>query len=346
LVEEARERVAALVGALPRNVVFTSGGTEANALALTPDIQVAGTPAGPRDRLLVSAIEHPSVRAGGRFPRHLREDVPVTREGVVDLAMLAARLEDLADTRPLVSVMLANNETGVIQPIAAVAELVHEAGGLLHVDAVQGVGKTACDINILKADLLTLSAHKLGGPQGVGALVLASESLHIADQLLKGGGQERGNRAGTENVVGIVGFGAAAKTIRSVGADEAARMERQRSHLETRLREISPDAVIFGASAPRLPNTTLTALAGLKAETALIALDLDGVAVSSGSACSSGKVAPSHVLASMGVAPEIAIGAIRISLGSTTTDNEIEIFLKAWTKRVMGLSKSKRGLAA
>ncbi len=345
LIEQARDHVAALVGAEPRNVVFTSGGTEANALALTPAIQTGRTPL-LRDRLLVSAIEHPSVRAGGRFPPDLREDVPVTREGMVDLAKLASRLEALAGTRPLVSVMLANNETGVIQPIVAVAGLVHAAGGLLHVDAVQAVGKTTCDINALGADLLTLSAHKLGGPQGVGALVLASERLHIAEQLLKGGGQERGSRAGTENVIGIVGFGAAAEAIQRAGAAEATRIERLRDRLEAGLREISPDVVIFGAAAPRLPNTTLAALAGVKAETALIALDLDGVAVSSGSACSSGKVGPSHVLAAMGIAPELALGAIRISLGATTTEDEIEIFLKAWTKRVMGLSKGKRGLAA
>ncbi len=226
--------MAALVGAEPRNVVFTSGGTEANALALTPAIQTGSTPA-PRDRLLVSAIEHPSVRAGGRFPPDLREDVPVTREGMVDLAKLAGRLEALTGTRPLVSVMLANNETGVIQPIVAVAGLVHAAGGLLHVDAVQAVGKIPCDINALGADLLTLSAHKLGGPQGVGALVLASESLHIADQLLKGGGQERGSRAGTENVIGIVGFGAAAEAIQCAGAAEATRIERLRDRPRSRL---------------------------------------------------------------------------------------------------------------
>ena len=181
---------------------------------------------------------------------------------------------------------------------------------------------------------------------GASALVLASESLHIADQLLRGGGQERGSRAGTENVIGIVGFRAAAEAIQRAGAGEATRMERLQDYLEAGLREISPDVVIFGAGAPRLPNTTLAALAGVKAETALIALDLEGVAVSSGSACSSGKVGPSHVLAAMGIAPELALGAIRISLGATTTEDEIEIFLKAWTKRVMGLSKGKRGLAA
>jgi cysteine desulfurase len=227
-----------------------------------------------------------------------------------------------------------------------VAEAIHAHGGLLHVDAVQAAGKITCDINLLGADLLTVSAHKLGGPKGVGALILADEALHIPDPLLKGGGQESNRRAGTENVIGIVGFGAAAQAAGASLADDAARMTAARDRLEARVRDIAPEAVIFGADAPRLPNTTLLAMPGIRAETALIALDLDGVAVSSGSACSSGKVAPSHVLAAMGVPPELALGAIRISVGPVTTDDEIEMFLKAWTKRVIGLSRGKRGLAA
>jgi cysteine desulfurase len=344
LIEAAREHVASLVGANARNVIFTSGGTEANALALTPSVTTSELR--PRDRALISSIEHPSVRSGGRFPPQMREDIPVTREGVVDLDWLAARLDALAGSAPLVSVMLANNETGVIQPVAEVAEQTHAAGGVLHVDAVQAAGKIPCDINYLGADLLTLSAHKLGGPKGVGALVLADEGLHIGDPLIRGGGQERGNRAGTENVIGITGFGAAAEAAAAGLADEAARMKGARDRLEAGLRAASPAAVVFGTAVPRLPNTTLVAMPGIKAETALIALDLDEVSVSSGSACSSGKVAPSHVLAAMGVAPELALGAIRISLGPTTTDEEIEIFLNAWMKRVMGLSKGRRGLAA
>jgi cysteine desulfurase len=344
IVEDARDRVAALVGADPRNIVFTSGGTEANVLALTPAIQVADT--GVRGRLLISAIEHPSVRAGGRFPPQLREDIPVTHDGIVDLPSLVRRLDERNDDHPLVSVMLANNETGIVQPVAEAAEIVHAAGGLLHVDAVQGAGKISCNINALKADLLTLSAHKLGGPKGVGALILGSESLHLGDPLLKGGGQERGHRAGTENIIGIAGFGAAAMEAASAFADETKRMAELRERLEDSIRANSPDAVIFGATGERLPNTTLVAVPGLKAETALIALDLDGVSVSAGSACSSGKVAPSHVLAAMGVPPALALGAIRVSLGPTTTEEEIEIFLKAWTKRVMGLSKDRKGLAA
>jgi cysteine desulfurase len=344
LVEGAREQVAALVGAQARNVIFTSGGTEANALALTTSLTV-GEARG-RDRALISAIEHPSVRSGGRFPQQLREDVPVTREGIVDLVWLTERLEALKESAPLVSVMLANNETGVIQPVDQVAEVTHAAGGLLHVDAVQAAGRIPCDIKSLGADLLTLSAHKLGGPKGVGALILADQDLHIGDPLIRGGGQERNSRAGTENVSGIAGFGAAAQAVLAGLTDEAADMARARDRLEAGLRTAAPSAVIFGASAPRVPNTTLVAMPGIKAETALIALDLEGVSVSSGSACSSGKVAPSHVLAAMGVAPELALGAVRISLGPTTTEEEIEIFLNAWMKRVMGLSKGRRGLAA
>jgi cysteine desulfurase len=344
LVEEAREQIAALVGAEPRNVIFTSGGTEANALALTPGLQQGES--GAPDRLLMSTIEHPSVRSGGRFLGAAQEDIPVTGVGVVDTDWLADRLARLAGSRPLVSLMLANNETGVIQPVAMAAGAVHAQGGLLHVDAVQAAGKILCNINALGANLLTVSAHKLGGPKGIGALILADEALHLADPLLKGGGQEGGRRAGTENVIGIVGFGAAAQAAHASLADDSARMTAARDRLEARVREIAPEAVIFGAAAPRLPNTTLLAMPGIRAETALIALDLDGVAVSSGAACSSGKVAPSHVLAAMGVPPELALGAIRVSLGPVTTDDEIEMFLKAWTKRVIGLSKVRRGLAA
>jgi cysteine desulfurase len=344
IVEDAREQVAALAGAAPRNVIFTSGGTEANALALTPGLDDSQGQA--IDRLLVSTIEHSSVRSGGHFPASAQEDMPVTGAGVIATDWLAHRLAERVGSRPLVSLMLANNETGVIQPIAAVAEAVHAHGGLLHVDAVQAAGKISCDIKLLGADLLTVSAHKLGGPKGVGALILAHEGLNLSNPLLRGGGQEGGRRAGTENVIGIVGFGAAAQAARESLAEDAARMAVVRDRLEARVREIAPEAVIFGADVPRLPNTTLLAMPGIKAETALIALDLEGVAVSSGSACSSGKVAPSHVLAAMGVASELALGAIRVSLGPMTTDDEIEMFLKAWTKRVIGLSRAKRGLAA
>ena len=324
-VEQAREQVAAMVGAKSQEVVFTSGGTEANAWALSP---LFG------ELLLVSAIEHPSVRSGGRFAA--AEEIPVTDDGVIDLAALKRRLAGAS--RPLVSIMLANNETGVVQPVARAAELVHAVGGLLHIDAVQGPGRIDCDFAALGADLMTLSAHKIGGPQGVGAL-LKREALEL-EPLLRGGGQERGARAGTENVPGIAGFGAAAAAVRQGWTDEAARMTVLRDRLEAGLKAISPQATVFGAGASRLPNTTLFAVPGVKAETAVIALDLEGVAASSGAACSSGKVTPSHVLAAMGVPAELIRGAIRLSLGYATKEIEIEAVLKAWAKLHEGLYKS------
>lgn len=348
LVETAREAVAALVGAESRNVVFTSGGTEANALALTPALMVgAGT--GLCGRLLVSAIEHASVRCGGRFPTNAVDIVPVTPDGRVDLDALAARLAALKTEntgfRPLVSLMHANNETGVVQPIAAAAELVHAAGGILHVDAVQSAGKIPCDIKALGADLMSLSGHKLGAPKGTGALV-AGAALHIADPLLKGGGQERGLRAGTENVAAIAGFGAAAAAAARDLAADALTMAALRDALESQAKAGSPGTVVIGEGAPRLPNTSLVAHPGLKAETALIALDLAGIAVSSGAACSSGKVAASQVLTAMGVAPALVAGAVRVSLGPTTTEDDVAAFVGAWNGLVRRLSRGGCGIAA
>jgi cysteine desulfurase len=325
IVEGAREQVAALVGAQARDVVFTSGGTEANMLVLSPLLG---------DTLQVSAIEHPSVKCAGRFAA--AEEIPVTTDGVVDLAALERMLA--GRSRPLVSIMLANNETGVIQPVAEAAVLVHAAGGLLHVDAVQGPGRIGCDFSALGADLMTLSSHKIGGPQGVGALI-KKDGLSL-DALIKGGGQERGTRAGTENVAGIAGFGAAAEATRTGWRDEAARMKTLRYGFEGKIKVISPKLVIFSEAAERLPNTTLFSVAGMKAETAVIAFDLEGVAVSSGAACSSGKVSPSHVLAAMGIAPELARGAIRVSLGYATTEGDIGTILNAWGKLAESLYKA------
>jgi cysteine desulfurase len=325
LIEEARDKVAALVGVTARDVVFTSGGTEANMLALSPALGA---------ELLVSAIEHPSVRSGGRFAA--AEDIAVTAAGVVDLAALERQLA--GRVRPLASLMLANNETGVIQPVAEVAALVHAAGGLLHVDAVQGPGRIACDFKALGADLMTLSSHKIGGPQGVGALI-RRDGLAL-DPQIKGGGQERGARAGTENVAGIAGFGAAAEAVRQGWTGEANRMAALRDRLEAGIKAVAPKAVIFGHEAVRLPNTTLFSVPGMKAETAVIAFDLEGVAVSSGAACSSGKVSPSHVLAAMGAVPELARGAIRVSLGYATSDEDVGTILKAWEKLSESLYKA------
>ncbi len=347
LVEEARREVAALVGADAENVVFTSGGTEANALALTPGLQT-GDRSEPRGRLLVSAIEHPSVLAGGRFARDQVEELPVTAEGIADLAALEGRLAALRTegcTRPLVSIMHANNEAGVVQPIAAAAAMVHAAGGLLHVDAVQSAGKIPCDINDLGADLVTLSGHKLGGPKGVGALVLR-EGLHIVAPLIRGGGQERGWRAGTENVAGIAGFGAAAAAARRNREAERRHVGALRDRLEAGLMAAFPRTTVFGATAERLPNTTLFAVPGAKAETAVIGLDLAGVAVSSGAACSSGKVAASHVLAAMGVAPALARGAVRVSLGYASAQSDVDGFLSAWIRVAETLLKGSQDIAA
>ena len=343
LVERAREEVAALVGAAPVNVIFTSGGTEANMLALTPAIETAGEKR-PRDRLFITAIEHSSVRIGGRFPHEMVEDIPVLPDGRVDLAALAAKVGRAS--RPMVSVMHANNETGVVQPVAEAATIVHAAGGLLHVDAVQTAGRIICDMASLGADLLTLSAHKIGGPKGAGAMIRRSEDIHFPDPLVGGGGQERGVRAGTENVPGIAAFGAAAVAARRRRGEEAGRMRNLRDALESGLKAISHDIVIFGETADRLPNTTLFALDGVKAETAVIAFDLEGVAVSSGAACSSGKVQPSHVLAAMGVSPKLLHGAVRVSLGWATTEVDLDHFLSAWRKRLSALSRGQAEIAA
>lgn len=332
-VEEARAAVAAAVGASPRGVVFTSGGTEANALALVPGLRRdGGTLVG---RLIVSAIEHPSVLAGGRFSCEAVTRAAVTPAGIIDLERLRALL--VGGPPALVSVMLANNETGAIQPVRAVADLVHEAGGLLHVDAVQALGRIPVNFNELGADLLSVSAHKIGGPKGVGALVAAPGLLGLETGA---GGQERGRRAGTENVPGIAGFGAAAAAAMRALPEAAAVMARLRNRLEAGLLAHS-GVTVFAADVPRLPNTTLFAAPGLKAETAVIGLDLAGVAVSSGSACSSGKVQSSHVLEAMGADPALAAGAIRLSLGWSTTEADVDAALEAWTRLGKPLIKDR-----
>ncbi len=333
LVEEARAAVAAAIAAQPRTVVFTSCGTEANVLALVTGLRAGSR--GPVQRLLVSAIEHASVLAGGRFPTGATGTIEVTRSGLVDLDDLRHQLA--AGPAALVSIMAANNETGALQPVLEAADIVHSAGGLLHVDAIQGLGRIPLDISMICADLVTLSAHKIGGPKGIGALVLA-EGLTGLEPLLRGGGQEFGRRAGTENVAGIVGFGAAAKAAMASRASEAVRQQTLRNRLEGGLRE-TKGVILFSADVPRLPNTTLFTAPGLQAETAVIGFDLEGVAVSSGSACSSGKVQPSHVLQAMGFAPKFARGAVRLSLGWSTSDADIDRCLEAWRKLAGALTK-------
>jgi cysteine desulfurase len=336
LVEDARAAVATAVGARAQDVVFSSGGTEANALALMPGLRRS---AGHQvQRLLVSAIEHASVLSGGRFPADAIKTIKVTTSGLIDLDHLR---ELLTDGPPaLVSVMLANNETGAIQPVAEVARFVHEAQGLLHVDAIQAFGKISFDINGMGADLVTLSAHKIGGPKGVGAVVLA-EDVQGLEPLLRGGGQELGRRAGTENVAGISAFGAAARATMAALEADAGRLRDLQNLLEGGLKQ-TPDMIVFSETTPRLPNTTLFTVPGLKAETAVIGFDLAGIAVSSGSACSSGKVQPSHVLDAMGQGRELAQGAVRLSLGWSTSRTDIELALKAWRKLANTLLKGRR----
>jgi len=326
LVEEARSTLASAVGALPRNVVFTSAGTEANALALSPGLR--GPSGGPVERLLVSAVEHASVLAGGRFPADKVGHIRVTRAGVVDRDHLKALLKDGPPT--LVSIMAANNETGALQPVAEAARIVHDAGGLLHVDAIQALGKIAFNINAVGADLATFSAHKLGGPKGIGALVVA-EGVSGVEPLLRGGGQELNRRAGTENVAGIAGFGAAVRAALQALPEDAKQMATLRDRLENGIRAIA-GATIFSDNTERLPNTILFTAPGLKAETAVIGFDLEGIAVSSGSACSSGKVQSSHVLSAMGFDPAVAQGAVRLSLGWSTEPDDINRALEAWRK--------------
>jgi cysteine desulfurase len=339
LVEDARAAVSAAVAARPQDVVFTSGGTEANALALTPGLRRgAGEPT---RRLLVSAIEHTSVLSGGRFSPEAIGTIQVTGSGLIDIDHLRKLVG--AGQPALVSVMLANNETGALQPVGEVADIVHEAGGLLHVDAIQALGKIPFDIKVMKADLVTLSAHKIGGPKGVGALVLAEEVQGL-EPLLRGGGQELGRRAGTENVAGVAAFGAAVRAAMASLEGDAARLRGLRDRLEAGLKQ-TPDMIVFSEDVPRLPNTTLFTVPGLKAETAVIGFDLGGIAVSSGSACSSGKVQPSHVLEAMGVGKELAQGAVRLSLGWSTTETDIDLALQAWRKLSDALLKGRRNTA-
>ena len=327
IIERARETVAGLLGDVdPSGVIFVSGGTEANHLALLG----AG-----RERVLVSAIEHDSVRHA--VPA--AETIPVGPDGVVSLDALDRLLG--SDLRlALVSVMYANNETGVIQPVAEIAAIARRHGALFHCDAVQAAGKVALEIGAIGADLVTLSAHKIGGPPGVGALAVTG-GVDVAP-LLRGGGQEHRRRAGTENLPGIVGFAAAAAAADVAVYDTVAAL---RDGLELEIAAIAPNVVVLGAAANRLPNTSAIAMPGVAAETQVVALDLDGVMVSAGAACSSGKVGPSHVLAAMQVDPEIAASTIRVSLGWNSSEAEIDHFLRAWTalyRRCRGLAEGAR----
>jgi cysteine desulfurase len=315
-----------LVNAKPDEVIFTSGATESNALALWGAVEGALTQGDKPvriTRLFVSAIEHSSVL---KTARHIAERhpwlhldmIPVTLDGVVDTEALRVMLRE-GKGRTLVAVMAANNETGVIQPIEEVSRLAREAGALLLVDAVTAAGKTGLDFAF--CDYMTLSAHKLGGPQGSGALVVR-EGAPFAPQIL-GGGQQKGLRAGTENLSGIAGFGAAAKEVVEDGA-ECGRVAAIRDYFERALKAAMPGIVVFGERGRRLSNTSNVGLPGLSAENIVIALDLDGVLVSSGSSCSSGKITPSHVLSAMGMEENLAGASVRVSFGWNSAKNDAD----------------------
>lgn len=329
-VNQAREQVAALVGVQPAQVVFTSGGSEANNLF----IKGAASYLQP-SQIAVSAIEHPCVakpaqeltRAGWKLRK-----LAATRDGSVDLKDLDAAL---AEPTGMVSVMLANNETGVIQDVAAVAERARRAKAWMHTDAVQALGRIAVDFNALGVHAMTLSAHKIYGPKGAGALIV-DKRLELRP-LISGGGHEQGLRSGTENVPAIVGFGAACELAAARMPALAPQLEALRTQLEQGLGELG--AVIFGARAPRVPNTCYFAFKGIDGEVLVIELDKAGFAVAAGAACSSASTEPSATLLAMGVAPEIARGAVRFSLGVANTPRQVQEFLNVVATTVARLRR-------
>lgn len=335
LVEEARRDVAALVGAKPEHVVFTSGATEAAATLLVPEWTL-GRSALRVARLVVSATDHPCLLSGGHFAPDAVAVVGVDRNGVVDLAALETLLagHDREQGLALVAIHAANNETGVLQPVRDIAQLAKAHGAVLVVDAVQAAGRIPLDISEEYGDFLILSSHKIGGPKGAGAVVGVSD-LMMPRPLIRGGGQEKGHRAGTENVVAIAGFGAAARAARA-GLGDIDRVRTLRDAFEAAVLALAPDAVVFGRGAERLANTLFFAIPGVKAETAQIAFDLAGVSLSAGSACSSGKVGPSHVLKAMGVTESSMsdLGALRVSIGRETGEAELAAFRAALAQMI------------
>jgi cysteine desulfurase len=341
IVEDARSEVARLAGVSARCVTFVSGGAEAANAALNP-LFGGGPSAEPLERLIVSAGEHACVLSGHRFPA--AEAAPLRSDGRVDLDWLETACR--RPGRALVALQAANNETAVLQPVAEAAALVHAAGGFLFCDAVQLAGRMDCDIVALGADALMLSAHKIGGLKGAGALIVARPGISLGAPLIRGGGQERGARAGTESVAAIAAFGAAARACLAEAGTEPARLSELRDRLTIAVRSVASDAVLFSEAAPRLPNTVCFAVPGVEAATLMIALDLAGIAASSGSACSSGKVSPSHVLAAMGVRPELARGAIRLSLGWASTEADVERFADAFASVMTRMRAARRRGAA
>jgi cysteine desulfurase len=341
--EAARVRVAALAGVAPGGVTFTSGGTEAANLALTPSFVRPGER--PLDLLFASAGEHACVLEGHRFPADRVRIVPLDEHGVMDIRALAAMLAEAGGARVMLALQAANNETGAVQPVREAATLVHAHGGVVVCDAVQAAGRIDCRADALDADALVFSAHKIGGPKGVGALAVRAPDANIEDRLVRGGGQERNLRAGTENVAAVAAFGVAAEWAMRRGAQEMAAVGLLRDEMEQRLLQAVPGVEIFSRQATRLPNTSAFALPDAAAATMLIGLDLEGYAVSSGSACSSGKVKSSHVLAAMGVAPDISSGAIRVSLGRETTAADVAGFVEAFVRVASRLGERRKSAA-
>jgi len=340
IVEDARDQVARVAGAPSRCVTFVSGGAEAANTALNPLFGV-GPGAAPLERLIVSTGEHACVLAGHRF--QAVEIAPLRPDGRVDLDWLEAACR--RPGRALLALQGANNETGVIQPVAEAAALIHAAGGLVFCDAVQMAGRMDLSVSALGADAIMLSAHKIGGLKGSGALVTARAGISLGSPLVRGGGQERSHRAGTEAVAAIAAFGAAARACLADIRGEAARLAGLSDCLAAAVRAAAPDAVFFSQAAPRLPNTLAFSVPHVEAATLMIALDLAGVAVSSGSACSSGKVAPSHVLAAMGVKPDLARGAIRLSLGWASEEADVDRFAAAFGRIMAKMRAARRGAA-
>ena len=330
IIDEARRAVATFVNCATDDVIFASCGTEALNIVLTPDVSLDGRPC---DHLLMSAGEHPAVLSGHRFG-NLAESLPLDAEGRLDMEALASALSRLEGGRVMLAIQAANNETGVIQPVREAADLVHAAGGFVVCDAVQAAGKIDCDLKAFGADALAISAHKFGGPKGIGALCFAGSRHHLPSGVIRGGGHERGLSAGTENIVGIAGLGAACGPANLRRVTDAPKLKAWGETIESGILEALPTAVILGHGAARLPNTVCFAAPRYDAEVLLMNLDLAGVAVSAGSACASGKMKPSHVLEAMGIDSSLATRALRVSLGWTTTRADVDAFVAAFAKAV------------
>ncbi|MCI4679299.1 cysteine desulfurase [Rhodoblastus acidophilus] len=323
MVETARVATARALGTRTDQVIFVSGATEAAATALRPR---------EGERLLIGAGEHVCVQSGHSFPAEAVASVRLNPQGRLDLEDLHACLAEAPGARAVLALQAVNNETGVVQPVAEAAAIVHAAGGTLVCDAVQAFSRIPCSFAATGADILFLSSHKLGGPKGAGALAFARRDLMPTPAFIRGGGQERSFRGGTENVAAVAGFAAALQEAEAQREAETMRLVQLRDFLQAGVLEIAPEAAIFGQEAARVANSLAFALPGLAAETMVAAFDVEGVALSSGSACSSGKVAPSHVLAAMGVSPDLARSALRISLGWDSTTEEGVRFLEIFAK--------------